>query len=696
MAQVPDSTYSSTDISTIRGLGHNYAECFYKKGIYNLFDLLFNFPFKYLDQTKLTRICDIVPDGRYYLIVGRITSTKLVLNSRIRVLNVTIADETGQLPTVFFNPYPNQINTYTNNRRLMAFGKVAYNKYGVASLQHPTVTFLSDEDEVITKDRLTPVYHAVDKVPQTTIRKAVAGVLDRLSNMELEELLPQDLNPFSMTITQALEKVHYPKPPVDAAEKFILEKSAAFKRLCFEELIAYQLTLLSIKKANEKRNAINLSLCPERIEALLKTIPFTLTGAQLRSYKEISEDLNKDTPMMRLLHGDVGSGKTMVAILSAIQTVHSGRQCVLLAPTELLCAQHYNKFSPLLEPFGIKCALLTSSVKGKAREKILKEVADGTVNVLIGTHSVFQDEVTYQSLALAIIDEQHRFGIDQRIALLRKAPKNFTLHQLVMTATPIPRTLQLALFSDLDVSTLDELPKGRVPIVTTVFDDARKNDVIRRLAKVCTEGTQVYWVCPNIEEDEDGENASVIKTHKELKKALPHLEIGLLHGQMATNEKTKVMKNFLEGKIHILVATTIIEVGVDVPNASIIIIEGADRLGLAQLHQLRGRVGRGQKESYCILLHKDCNDNEIALKRLAIMKGSSDGFKIATEDLKLRGPGEVIGQRQTGFDIFRIVDVNRDFELIKDARSAALDIIENRKEVCLALIKRWFPKFNLV
>lgn len=316
--------------------------------------------------------------------------------------------------------------------------------------------------------------------------------------------------------------------------------------------------------------------------------------------------------------------------------------------------------------------------------------------MLIGTHSVFQDEVTYQSLALAIIDEQHRFGIDQRIALLRKAPKNFTLHQLVMTATPIPRTLQLALFSDLDVSTLDELPKGRVPIVTTVFDDARKNDVIRRLAKVCTEGTQVYWVCPNIEEDEDGENASVIKTHKELKKALPHLEIGLLHGQMATNEKTKVMKNFLEGKIHILVATTIIEVGVDVPNASIIIIEGADRLGLAQLHQLRGRVGRGQKESYCILLHKDCNDNEIALKRLAIMKGSSDGFKIATEDLKLRGPGEVIGQRQTGFDIFRIVDVNRDFELIKDARSAALDIIENRKEVCLALIKRWFPKFNLV
>lgn len=695
MAQVSDSIYSSTDISTIRGLGPNYAQSFYKKGISNLFDLVFDFPFKYLDQTKISRIRDIIPDGRYYLIVGRITKTKLVLNTRIKVLNTVIEDDSGSIAAAFFNPYPNQINSFSQNRRIMAFGKVAYSSYGTVSMQHPTVTFLSDEDEVVTKDRLTPVYHAVEKVPQNTIRKAIAGVLDRLMTMELEELLPPDLNPFAITLNEALQAVHYPKPPENPFERFILEKSPAFRRLCFEELVAYQLTLLSIKKVNSRHQALPIALCPQDTEAFLKTLPFTLTNAQLRSYHEISQNLSSGVPMMRLLHGDVGSGKTIVAILSALQAVKSGFQCVLLAPTELLCAQHFNKFEKLLSPLKIKCALLTSSVKGKSREKILKEVSDGTVNVLIGTHSIFQDEVTYRNLALAIIDEQHRFGIDQRVALLRKAPDGITLHQLVMTATPIPRTLQLALFSDLDVSTLNELPEGRVPVVTAVFDDGRKDEVINRLARVCGQGTQVYWVCPNIEEDEEGENASVIRTCKDLKKALPNLNIGLLHGQLSAADKTRVMKNFLEGKIDILTATTIIEVGVDVPNASIIIIEGADRLGLAQLHQLRGRVGRGNKESYCILLHKDCSENEIALKRLAIMKSSSDGFKIASEDLKLRGPGEVIGQKQTGFDIFRIVDVNRDFELIKDARSAALDIIENRKENCTALIKRWFPKFNL-
>jgi len=340
--------------------------------------------------------------------------------------------------------------------------------------------------------------------------------------------------------------------------------------------------------------------------------------------------------------------------------------------------------------------LITSSVKASARKKLLEDIQSGEVKIIIGTHSVFQNEVIYHSLVMTIIDEQHRFGIDQRVALLRKAPSGVTMHQLVMTATPIPRTLQLALFSDLDVSTLDEFPKGRKPVVTAVISDDRKKEVIDRLSKVCTDGVQAYWVCPNIEENED-EDASVTQSYKELKKALPDLKIGLLHGKLGISEKNKVMKDFASGKYSILVATTIIEVGVDVPNASIIVIEGAHRLGLAQLHQLRGRVGRGALESYCILIYRnsDTENNEIAMQRLSIMRSTSDGFKIATEDLKLRGPGEVLGRRQSGFNIFRVVDVNRDFELIDSARAAALDIIENDRETTKLLISRWFPKFSI-
>jgi ATP-dependent DNA helicase RecG len=386
----------------------------------------------------------------------------------------------------------------------------------------------------------------------------------------------------------------------------------------------------------------------------------------------------------------------MVAVLAAIQVAKSGNQCVVLAPTELLAQQHYHKFMGLLEPCGIRCELITSSIKGAKRKKLLEEIESGEVQVIIGTHSVYQEEVHYNKLILAIIDEQHRFGIDQRIALLKKAPADITMHQLVMTATPIPRTLQLALFSDLDVSTLDELPKGRKPIITAVMPDTRKGEIIKRLDEVCHQGTQVYWVCPNIEENED-ETESVKTTYKDLKKALPDLRIGLLHGQLATNEKNKVMKAFLDKEYDILVATTIIEVGVDVPNASIIVIEGAQRLGLAQLHQLRGRVGRGALDSYCILIYKsqEIEANDIAMQRLSIMRSTTDGFKIATEDLKLRGPGEVLGSKQTGFDIFRVVDVNRDFELIDIARNAALDIIHNDTETCRALITRWFPKFKV-
>ncbi len=697
MVPTDDSYYRNSDIAIIKGLGTSYTSSFYKKGIYSLFDLLLDFPFKFLDQTKITRISDIKPDGNFYFIDAHIASVQNVLTRRVKMLKMMLQDDTGKIEAIFFNLYPNQIQSYSRGRRLLAFGPVKYNEYnGVINFTQPTVTFLDDDDEVKPQERMTPVYHAVEKVPQASIRKAINGVLQSLHSIPLPEFLPKEHNPFGMTFSEALDLAHYPYPPQTPEEKIILEKTQAFRRISYEELIAYQLTLLSVKRKNEKHNAAVIDSAKNDIESFIKTLPFELTGAQLRSYKEVQKDLCSSKPMLRLLHGDVGSGKTMVAVLAAIQVAKADCQCVVLAPTELLAQQHYLKFKDLLEPIGIRAELITSSVKGVKRRKLLEDIASGDVKVIIGTHSVYQEEVIYNKLILAIIDEQHRFGIDQRIALLKKAPAEFTMHQLVMTATPIPRTLQLALFSDLDVSTLDELPKGRKPIITAVMPDTRKHEVIKRLDEVCHQGTQVYWVCPNIEENED-ETESVKTTYKELKKKLPDLKIGLLHGQMSSNDKNKVMKAFLEKDYDILVATTIIEVGVDVPNASIIVIEGAQRLGLAQLHQLRGRVGRGALDSFCILIYKsaEIEGNDIAMQRLSIMRSTTDGFKIATEDLKLRGPGEVLGNKQTGFDIFRVVDVNRDFELIDIARKAALDIIHNEEDTAKALIGRWFPKFKV-
>ncbi len=693
-----DSFYTGADISTIKGMGEKYAASFYNKGIYNLFDLLLDFPFKYLDKTKISSIAEVRKDGEFYLIDAHIISVQNVATRRVKLLKLMLQDESGKIEAIFFNLYPNQVMAYTRGRRVLAFGPAKFNDYnGTVTLTQPTITFLDEDDEVTPQDRLTPVYHAVEKVPQASIRKAIESVLSSLPSIPLPEILPKEHNIFPLTLNEALDLIHYPYPKTDKTDKkFVLENSPQFKRICYEELIAYQLTLLSLKRKNDHHQAQAVAPQDGFIDKFLKTLPFELTSAQSRSYAEIRADLASSKPMLRLLHGDVGTGKTMVAMLASIQVAKSGFQTALLAPTELLAVQHYNKFKQLLIRVGLNVELLTSSIKGARRRQVLQDIADGNVDVVIGTHSVFQKDVYYKALVLAIIDEQHRFGVEQRLALLRKAPDDITMHQLVMTATPIPRTLQLALFSDLDVSTLDVLPSGRKPIVTAVVQDSRKGEVIARLKKVCSEGLQVYWVCPNIEETED-ETESVNATFKELKKLLPELKIGLVHGQMPPKERNSVMSKFLEGKFSVLVATTIIEVGVDVPNASIIVIEGAHRLGLSQLHQLRGRVGRGSLESYCILMYHNDEDggNDIAMQRLGIMKNTTDGFKIAREDLKMRGPGEVLGQKQAGFDIFKIVDVNRDLDLIEPARKAALSIISNDEAVTKSLIARWFPKFKI-
>lgn len=694
-----DEYYTQSAVTSLKGVGKTYAGALQKQGILNLFDLLLDLPFRYLDETFITSARDAPTDGRYVLMCLRVRSSRTFnANSRgTRLFRVNLEDDTGFVGAVFFNAHPAYTNHFTPNARIMAFGYLRYDNNGFKCLQHPKVTFLKADEPPIVSETLTPVYHSSNGMPQKVITKIVNQGLQKLPSMPLLELIPKELNPFGMSLQDAISYVHNPKgaPDHSVIMPYMLD---AFKRICFEEITAYQLSMLNLRRINLKRKAVRINFLPSLHEKLLKSLAFTLTNAQKQAFSEICADLQRHTPMLRLLHGDVGSGKTMVALMACLQSAGANLQSVLLAPTELLAEQHYRKFSAILAPLGISCVLLCSSLKTQERTAALAAIKDGSAKIIIGTHSVFQKDVEYKALALAVIDEQHRFGIGQRVALLKKAPDGCTMHQLVMTATPIPRTQQLALYADLDVSTLGELPSGRTPITTAIIGASRRHEVIERLRVACQSGKQAYWVCPRIEEndEEDDDNtsmASVLEAYKDLSQSLPEIKVGLVHGQMSTKDKNETMASFLQGQISILVATTIIEVGVDVPNASIIVIESADKLGLAQLHQLRGRVGRGSEVSFCLLMYDDQNENmtDTAIQRLQIMRSTTDGFKIAAEDLKLRGPGEVFGDKQAGFDAFKVADSVRDQALIPLARTAAEAILEDKKTTAY-LIKRWFPE----
>ncbi|MBW7569932.1 ATP-dependent DNA helicase RecG [Succinivibrio faecicola] len=692
-----DSKFHTSDISTIKGLGPRYVHSFYKKGIFTLFDLLLDLPFRYLDKTKLTKIADAKIDGSYSLIDAHIVKVNNMTSSRSRIFKLGLQDETGYLEAVFFNLPVNFTKQFQVGGRYLVFGCVKFNDFtSNKNIVQPNMTRLNESEIIQLEDRLSPVYHAVEKTPQAVIKKVIHSTLETMQNFPFEELLDNKHNPFKISFNEALYNAHYPVAQKDSTSKFILQNTQSFKRLCFEELVAYQLTLICLKKKNETKTAYKLQVNTDFINLFIKSLPFSLTPDQMKVFSQIADDLSLEKPMLRLLHGDVGSGKTLVAVMSMLICANNQKQSVLLAPTEILAKQHYNTILKFTSGLNIETTLLTGSLKAKQRAEALEKIRSGKALIIVGTHSLFQPEVEYKELVFSVIDEQHRFGIDQRVALLKKAPLGKTLHQLVMTATPIPRTLQLALFSDLDVSTITTVPKGRKPIKTVVMSNEKKDFVISRLNETLKNGNQVYWVCPNIEATEDNDE-SVTTSFNELKNKIKGYKVGLLHGQMSSDEKDSVMQDFLDGKISVLVATSIIEVGVDVPNANIIIIEKANRFGLAQLHQLRGRVGRGSLDSSCVLLYdkEDCTDNETAVKRLQIMRETTDGFVIATEDLKLRGPGDVIGQRQSGFDIFKLVDVRRDFELINDARSVACDLIENDIEKVKKLIARWFKNFNL-
>ena len=663
-----------------------------KLGLRRDIDLALHLPLRYEDETRITRLAD-AREGDTVQIEAEVTACEVAYRPR-RQLLVTVNDGTDSCVLRFFNFYPSQQKALAVGARIRARGELRGGFLGW-TMMHPHTRAAGGE----LPTALTPVYSTVAGLPQPYLRKAVLGGLGRA---ELSDTLPGEvaatlkLRPL-WTLKQALDFLHHPAPDVSLAQ---LEDHThpAWQRLKAEELLAQQLSQLQARREREhlRAPALRVDGVGSLHERLLAVLPFQLTGAQRRVGEEIAQDLTQTKPMHRLLQGDVGSGKTVVAALSAAICMDAGWQCALMAPTEILAEQHFRKLVQWLEPLGIKVAWLTGSVKGKARQKMLDAVADGSAGLVVGTHAVIEDKVQFKQLGLAIVDEQHRFGVAQRLALRKKLEaqasrgrgQSMEPHMLMMSATPIPRTLAMTYFADLAVSTIDELPPGRSPIVTKVFADTKRLEVIAKIADAVEQGQQVYWVCPLIEESETLDLKNATETHAELSAALAGHGVGLLHGRMPPAEKAAVMAEFSANRLSVLVATTVIEVGVDVPNASLMVIEHAERFGLSQLHQLRGRVGRGAVASVCVLLYT--GPLSITGKdRLRAMAETTDGFEIARRDLDIRGPGEFMGARQSGAELLRFADLQEDAPLLKAARALAPQLLDQHPAAAQAQVTRW-------
>ncbi len=688
-----DEQYKRNSIRNLKGVGERYADKLNRLGLFSCFDLLFNLPFRYLDKTRCCAIAALQADDSLpRLIEARVTAASFTGRSG-KVFQVTVRDDSASLDLKYFNISANFARAFAPGTSLTAFGLVKSDSFtGALTMYQPEITFLRPGEKARVEENLTPVYHLTEKLPQRLMQKIEQSALQLLQINPLSELLPAEQCPGGLSLNQAITACHYPKPAADGS----LPRPQAlpqFKRLAFEELTAYLISFI-LRKSRQSRKQAPVICCRKELQQrFLQSLPFTPTAAQTRVMAEVAADLQRGEPMLRLVNGDVGSGKTLIAVTAALHTAHNDLQTVLLAPTEILARQHYQKCSALLEPLGVHCVFISSKMQRSQRNESSKAVKSGQAKLIIGTHAVFQDKMEYHSLGLIIIDEQHRFGVSQRTELLKKGAGGLTPHQLSLSATPIPRTLQLALYADLAVSKLDELPSGRSPIITAAVSSALKDKAVQRLKYNLEQGVQAYWVCPLIEENEDLAVNSVKETYTRLKQLLPEHETALLHGQMSTDEKNQVMERFADGEVKLLIATTIIEVGVDVPNASIMIIDSAERLGLAQLHQLRGRVGRGSRQSYCLLIYDEEKATDTARQRLEIMKHTTDGFTIAAEDLRLRGPGDATGTRQAGFDIFRLADVVRDLPLLEQARSLAASVCSNNPQAAENLVWRWFPHF---
>lgn len=673
-------------VTELKGVGNALAEKLARLGIASMQDLLFHLPHRYEDRTRIIPMGSLRV-GDVAVVEGEVMKADLMMGRR-RSLQVTLKDSSGFLVLRFFHFNAAQKNQLSEGALVRCFGEVRPGRAGY-EFYHPEYQVNPPPMPAAGEATLTPVYPLTEGIQQPRVRGLCQQALGYLQRHPIRDWLPAELLAGYQLpgITEAVQLVH--SPPASAPVHLLMEGlHPAQQRLVMEELLAHQLSMLQVREQIQARQALPLLPAGDLSERFLEELPFSLTGAQRHVMSEIRQDLSQPLPMLRLVQGDVGSGKTVVAALAALQTIGAGAQVALMAPTEILAEQHYQNFCGWLEPMGIQVAWLTGKVKGKARKETLEAVHTGTASVVIGTHALFQDDVLFHRLAMVIVDEQHRFGVHQRLALREKGVGGtLAPHQLIMTATPIPRTLAMSAYADLDTSVIDELPPGRKPIETIVIPDSRREDVIERVRSACNDGRQAYWVCTLIEESEALQCQAAEVTEQELTERLPDLKIGLVHGRLKSAEKAAMMEQFKQGELDLLVATTVIEVGVDVPNASLIIIENPERLGLAQLHQLRGRVGRGEEASFCVLMyHPPLSANGKA--RLQALRDSQDGFVIAEKDLEIRGPGEVLGTRQTGMMQFRLADFERDKGWIEPIRQMAPSLM-NHPRVVQALIRRW-------
>jgi len=674
-------------VTRLKGVGPSLGDKLQKIGISSVQDLLFHLPFRYQDRTRINTIRGI-HFGEQVQLEGEVVAARVVFGKR-RSLQCTLTDKTGFINLRFFSFSNAQKNNLQPGSLIRCYGEVRRGSGGL-EIYHPEYRHLDALGMSAVEQTLTPIYPSTEGLQQARLRSIIEQALAMLADQgKVAEYLPESIRAAAggISLADAIQLLHNPPQNVTLA---LLEsgRHPAQRRLAFEELLSHRLCMRRLRESSQLRAAPKLA-SKAIVDKFIASLAFKPTAAQLRCFGEIQQDVCSGKTMLRLLQGDVGSGKTVVAAMSALLAVENGFQVAIMAPTELLAEQHGNTFSQWLEPLGIRLGWLSGKLTAAKRRQQLQDIESGLAQVIIGTHALFQDGVEYQRLGLIIIDEQHRFGVHQRMALQNKSTdKGPTAHQLVMTATPIPRTLAMSAYADLDCSVIDELPPGRTPVKTLLAGDERRDEVIARIKNACTAGSQAYWVCTLIEESEALQAQAAEVTAATLQEQLPELNISLVHGRMKSGEKTAIMNQFKQGQLQLLVATTVIEVGVDVPNASLMVIENSERLGLAQLHQLRGRVGRGSLASYCVLLYQNPL-SETGKQRLRVMRESNDGFFIAEKDLEIRGPGQVLGTQQTGLMSFRVADIGRDADLLDSVGEHAEEILTSYPEVIEPLVHRW-------
>jgi ATP-dependent DNA helicase RecG len=687
-----DRLLNRVSLVKLAGVGPSLERKFFSLGIKSVQDLLLHFPLRYEDRTTSSAIGD-VSIGETTTIQGRIIKSEIAFTKR-KMLLCYIQDDSGIAILRFINFNMGMKAAMVPGRWMTAYGEIK--KGGnYPEIIHPQFKIQSSQEEYASfsdsyskEGCFTPVYPSTYGLTQNVIRKAIQLALILLKRNPPDEILPDSMSTRYLSVIESLDIIHNPPLTTDV-DQLIAGEHLAIKRFVLEELLAYHLSMLMIKIDNQKQRSLPMHVNQRYTQPFLASLPFCPTNAQKRVVQDIYQDMAKSTPMMRLVQGDVGSGKTLVAALAALSAIENNQQVVLMAPTEILAEQHFHNFKQWFEPLGITVELLTGRLTAKNKQQRYEAIESGKISMLIGTHAVFVDKVKFSHLGLVVIDEQHRFGVNQRLSLWEKGIKDkFHPHQLIMTATPIPRTLAMTVYADLDVSVIDELPPGRTPVTTIVIPNSRRDEIIEKVNNACLNNRQAYWVCTLVEESEtlDAQAAEILVD--ELRQLLPHLKIALIHGKMKSDEKQSVMEDFKLGKTQLLVATTVIEVGVDVPNASLMIIENAERLGLSQLHQLRGRVGRGSAVSYCVLM---CQTplSKIAQQRMKVMRDSNDGFVIAQKDLEIRGSGEILGTRQMGVANFKVANLVRDQHVINDVQQASYFIQQNAPENVRQFIDCW-------